>query len=84
MTTATDSIIAAIQSASFTKDAIRANLKPFIGQPGESAKIHFGSIPTDQLQVEANEGVITKIRWWSGLKWTARGGYGSTPSVEVE
>ena len=85
MTTATNSIISAIQSAEFTKASIREAIQPFIGQPhdGERTKIHYGSIPTDQLEVETDDnGTITKVRWWSGLKWTARGGYGR-PSVEV-
>lgn len=84
MITTTD-IVSAIKAADFNKPSIRKAIEPFIGQPhdGEKTRIHYGSIPTDQLHIETDdEGTITKIRWWSGLKWSARGGYG-TPSVEV-
>lgn len=79
----TNEIIQAVTKASYNKKAIAEAIKSFLGQPGENASVLYGQVPTDKLEVEVNEnGKITTIRWYSGLKWTAKNGYG-TPSVEV-
>jgi len=37
---------------------------------------HFGEIPTNQAEVKIQDGLIKQITVWSGLNWSARGGYG--------
>ena len=37
---------------------------------------HFGDIPTNKIAIDTEQGCISRIRAWSGLNWSARGGYG--------
>lgn len=78
-----DKIIAEVQAIRcITKAAVREVLEGFLGHDAEGSVRHFGSVPTDQLQIISEGGKIVALRWWTGLKWTPSGGYGS-PSVEV-
>jgi hypothetical protein len=53
-------------------------LRSIIDTPtsGGSKLWHFGEIPTEQAEVEIQDGLIKRITVWSGLNWSARGGYG--------
>ena len=50
---------------------------------GRSDEFHFGSIPTEQAQIEVTNGKISRITTWSGLSWTARYGYNSVVDVKL-
>ena len=49
----------------------------------ESFSFNWGSVPTEKAVVTAENGKISRIRTYSGLSWTARGGYGS-PVVDTD
>lgn len=72
------------------KDFVSANwrdrqaLQGLVGQPcNADLEWNFGSIPTEKAAVETQDGVIVRVSTWSGLNWSARGGYGS-PFVVAE
>jgi hypothetical protein len=48
----------------------------------DSQTWNFGSIPTEKAELTVEGGRIVRIRTWSGLNWSARGGYGS-PTVDI-
>jgi hypothetical protein len=48
----------------------------------ESREWNFGSIPTEKASITVENGRIVRVRTWSGLNWSARGGYGS-PTVDI-
>lgn len=62
----------------------RQALQGLVGQPcGADLEWNFGSIPTEKALIKTQDGVIVRIEVWSGLNWSARGGYGS-PFVVAE
>ena len=62
----------------------RHSLQGLVGQPCQSdMEWNFGSIPTEKAEVQTQDGVIVRVSTWSGLNWSARGGYGS-PFVVAE
>ena len=72
------------------KDFVSANwrdqaaLQKLVGQPCDAdLEWNFGSTPTEKASVETQDGVIVRISTWSGLNWSARGGYGA-PFVVAE
>ena len=63
---------------------VKHMLLTLIGKPCQSdMEWNFGSVPTEKASVETQNGVIVRVKTWSGLKWSARGGYGS-PTVIAE
>jgi hypothetical protein len=48
----------------------------------ESREWNFGSIPTEKASITVQNGRIVRVQTWSGLNWSARGGYGS-PTVDI-
>lgn len=62
----------------------RLALQRLIGRPcDKDLEWNFGSIPTEKAEIQTQDGVIVRILTWSGLNWSARGGYGS-PFVVAE
>jgi hypothetical protein len=47
-----------------------------------SKEWNFGDVPTEKAELTVEDGRIIRIRTWSGLNWSARGGYGS-PTVDI-
>ena len=56
----------------------RLALQGLVGQPCEAnMEWNFGAVPTEKAVIETQDGVIVRVSTWSGLNWSARGGYGS-------
>jgi hypothetical protein len=48
----------------------------------ESREWNFNSVPTEKASLTVEGGRIVRVQTWSGLNWSARGGYGS-PTVDI-
>lgn len=59
----------------------RASLSLLIGEEIDGVSSVYsscwGSIPTNKAEVDVEDGKISRVRTYSGLNWSAKGGYGS-------
>lgn len=66
----------------------KAMLTKLVGQQSDcesSFQDNWGTCPTEKMYVTVEHGCIAKIETWSGLRWSARNGYGAPYlSVSIE